>query len=103
MSADSRQADFCAYLSAILFVGLLLNASLGWRWADPVAALVMVPIIPLLPGSPVFGSHLDRARHQPAGSEDRQVDRDTNNGNWSEPSARTASPVFGPNKFSARV
>jgi divalent metal cation (Fe/Co/Zn/Cd) transporter len=45
MNADARQADFCAYLSAILLVGLLLNAFLGWWWADPVAALVMVPII----------------------------------------------------------
>lgn len=43
--ADSHQTDLCAYLSAILLVGLLLNALLGWWWADPVAALVMVPII----------------------------------------------------------
>jgi hypothetical protein len=45
MRADSKQADFCTYLSAILLGGLLLNALLGWSWADPVAALVMVPII----------------------------------------------------------
>lgn len=45
MQADSRQTDLCAYLSAILLVGLMLNALLGWWWADPVAALVMVPII----------------------------------------------------------
>jgi len=45
MRADSRQTDFCAYLSAILLVGLLLNALLGWWWADPVAGVVMVPII----------------------------------------------------------
>lgn len=45
MQADSRQTDICAYLSAILLGGLLLNALLGWWWADPVAALVMVPII----------------------------------------------------------
>lgn len=45
MHADSRQTDLCAYLSAILLGGLLLNALLGWWWADPVAALVMVPII----------------------------------------------------------
>jgi divalent metal cation (Fe/Co/Zn/Cd) transporter len=45
MDADSRQADFCTYLSAILLGGLLLNALLGWWWADPVAGLVMVPII----------------------------------------------------------
>jgi divalent metal cation (Fe/Co/Zn/Cd) transporter len=45
MLADSRQTDLCAYLSAILLAGLLLNAAFGWWWADPVAALVMVPII----------------------------------------------------------
>lgn len=45
MHADSRQTDFCLYLSAILLAGLLLNALLGWWWADPVAALVMVPLI----------------------------------------------------------
>jgi divalent metal cation (Fe/Co/Zn/Cd) transporter len=45
MSADSKQADFCTYLSAILLGGLLLNGVLGWWWADPVAGLVMVPII----------------------------------------------------------
>ncbi len=45
MKADSRQTDLCAYLSAILLGGLLLNALLGWWWADPVAALIMVPII----------------------------------------------------------
>ncbi len=45
MHADSRQTDICAYLSAILLGGLTLNAVFGWWWADPVAALVMVPII----------------------------------------------------------
>jgi divalent metal cation (Fe/Co/Zn/Cd) transporter len=45
LSADARQTDFCMYLSAILLSGLLLNALLGWWWADPVAALVMVPVI----------------------------------------------------------
>jgi divalent metal cation (Fe/Co/Zn/Cd) transporter len=45
LRADSRQTDFCMYLSAILLGGLLLNALLGWWWADPLAALAMVPII----------------------------------------------------------
>ncbi len=45
MTADARQTDICAYLSAILLVGLALNATLGWRWGDPVAALLMTPII----------------------------------------------------------
>jgi len=42
MHADARQTDFCVYLSAILLAGLLLNAGLGWWWADPVAAVTMV-------------------------------------------------------------
>lgn len=45
LQADSRQTDICTYLSAILLAGLILNALLGWWWADPVAALVMIPII----------------------------------------------------------
>lgn len=45
MHADAKQTDFCVYLSAILLGGLLLNALFGLWWADPIAALVMVPII----------------------------------------------------------
>ncbi len=45
MHADAKQTDFCAYLSAILLVGLLLNLLFGLWWADPVAALLMAPII----------------------------------------------------------
>jgi len=45
MHADSRQTALCAYLSAILLGGLGLNAAFGWWWADPVAGLVMVPLI----------------------------------------------------------
>lgn len=45
LTADARQTDLCAWLSAILLGGLVLNALAGWWWADPVAALVMTPII----------------------------------------------------------
>jgi divalent metal cation (Fe/Co/Zn/Cd) transporter len=45
LHADSHQSDICAYLSVILLAGLALNALLGWWWADPVAALGMLPII----------------------------------------------------------
>ena len=45
MHADARQTDFCAYLSAIVVGGLLLNALFGFWWADPAAALLMVPLI----------------------------------------------------------
>jgi divalent metal cation (Fe/Co/Zn/Cd) transporter len=42
--ADSRQTLLCTYLSAVLLVGLVLNATLGWAWADPIAALVIAAI-----------------------------------------------------------
>jgi divalent metal cation (Fe/Co/Zn/Cd) transporter len=45
MHADARQTDFCVYLSAILLIGLVLNAALGWWWTDPIAGLLMVPLI----------------------------------------------------------
>ncbi len=43
--AEAKQTALCTWLSAILLAGLLLNAVIGWWWADPVAALAMVPII----------------------------------------------------------
>lgn len=45
LTAEATQTALCTYLSAILLVGLGLNAWLGWWWADPVAALAMLPII----------------------------------------------------------
>ena len=43
--SESAQTSLCMYLSAILLGGLVLNALIGWWWSDPVAALLMVPII----------------------------------------------------------
>jgi divalent metal cation (Fe/Co/Zn/Cd) transporter len=42
--ADSKQTLLCTYLSAALLAGLVLNAVLGWSWADPVAALAIAAI-----------------------------------------------------------
>jgi divalent metal cation (Fe/Co/Zn/Cd) transporter len=42
--ADSKQTLLCTYLSAALLAGLLLNALLGWWWADPAAALVIAAV-----------------------------------------------------------
>ncbi|HJT92651.1 MAG TPA: cation transporter [Mycobacterium sp.] len=42
--ADSKQTLLCTYLSAVLLIGLILNAVFGWSWADPVAALVIAAI-----------------------------------------------------------
>ncbi len=45
LEAETRQTQMCAYLSAILLIGLASNAWLGWWWADPVAGLAMTPLI----------------------------------------------------------
>jgi len=45
LTAEATQTSLCMWLSAILLGGLAANAVLGWWWADPLAALVMVPII----------------------------------------------------------
>lgn len=42
--ADSKQTLLCTYLSAVLLVGLVLDATLGWSWADPLAALVIAAV-----------------------------------------------------------
>jgi divalent metal cation (Fe/Co/Zn/Cd) transporter len=43
LRAEARETLACAYLSFALLLGLTLNAAAGWWWADPVAALFMVP------------------------------------------------------------
>jgi divalent metal cation (Fe/Co/Zn/Cd) transporter len=45
LEADAMQTSLCAYLSVIALAGVAANAAFGWWWADPVAALAMVPII----------------------------------------------------------
>jgi divalent metal cation (Fe/Co/Zn/Cd) transporter len=45
LEADAMQTSLCAFLSVIALAGVGLNAVFGWWWADPVAALAMVPII----------------------------------------------------------
>ena len=42
--ADSRQTLLCTYLSGVLLLGLVLNSTLGWSWADPVAALIIAAV-----------------------------------------------------------
>lgn len=76
--ADSSQTMLCTYLSAVLLLGLLANAALGWGWADPVAALV-IAVVALREGrqawrgdqccTPVAALH-------PAGEDDRPTDCD---------------------------
>ena len=45
MRADAHEQVACAWLSATTLAGLVLNAALGWWWADPAAAVIMVPLI----------------------------------------------------------
>jgi divalent metal cation (Fe/Co/Zn/Cd) transporter len=45
LRADAHETIVCAWLSATTLLGLGLNAGLGWWWADPVAALAMLPLI----------------------------------------------------------
>jgi len=45
LGSEAAQTSLCAYLSIIALAGLALNALFGWWWADPLAALAMVPII----------------------------------------------------------
>lgn len=45
LKAEAKQTSLCAYLSVIALGGVGLNALFGWWWADPAAALCMVPII----------------------------------------------------------
>jgi divalent metal cation (Fe/Co/Zn/Cd) transporter len=42
--ADSTQTLLCTYLSAVLLIGLVLDATLGWSWADAVAGLVIAGV-----------------------------------------------------------
>ena len=42
--ADSTQTLLCTYLSVVLLIGLALNATLGWGWADPIAGLVIAAV-----------------------------------------------------------
>jgi len=42
LQADATETTLCVWLSAIVLVGLVLNATFGWWWADPVAALGIV-------------------------------------------------------------
>jgi divalent metal cation (Fe/Co/Zn/Cd) transporter len=60
LKAEAMQTSVCAYLSVIALAGVALNTFLGWWWADPAAALLMVPLITReglegLRGSPACG------------------------------------------------
>jgi cation diffusion facilitator family transporter len=45
LRADAYETIACAWLSLATLTGLVLNAALGWWWADPLAALAVVPLV----------------------------------------------------------
>lgn len=45
LASDAKETWVCSYLSFVLLAGLLLNALFGWPWADPLAALAMLPLV----------------------------------------------------------
>jgi cation diffusion facilitator family transporter len=45
LRADAYETITCAWLSLTTLLGLMLNSLFGWWWADPLAALVLVPLI----------------------------------------------------------
>ncbi len=45
LRADAFETIACAWLSLTTLCGLGLNALFGWHWADPLAALVLVPLV----------------------------------------------------------
>lgn len=59
LAADAMETWLCAYLSFALLLGLGLNAWLGWWWADPAAALAMVPLMLHEGWEAVRGEHDD--------------------------------------------
>lgn len=59
VEADSRQTQACVYLSAVVLFGLVLNATFGWWWADPVAALAVVVFLVQEGRSALRAEHVD--------------------------------------------
>lgn len=63
--ADSAETMLCALLSLILLVGLLLNATVGWWWADPVAAIA-IAVLAFREGVEAWrGESHEADRHEP--------------------------------------
>ncbi|MEU4479633.1 cation transporter [Micromonospora sp. NPDC023966] len=64
--ADSTQTMLCTYLSAVLLVGLVVNAAWGWSWADPIAALVIAGVAVKEGREAWRGEHCDDCAPLPA-------------------------------------
>jgi divalent metal cation (Fe/Co/Zn/Cd) transporter len=57
--ADTSQTLACAWLSAVVLAGLVLNAVFDWWWADPVAALGVVALLLREGGEALTAEHID--------------------------------------------
>jgi divalent metal cation (Fe/Co/Zn/Cd) transporter len=77
LRADSAQSALCAYLSLIALVGLGVNAILDVAWADPVAALVVIPLIVWEGREAIRGSHVGAADSVRVNGTDRGADIST--------------------------
>ncbi|MGW3785686.1 cation diffusion facilitator family transporter [Micromonospora chokoriensis] len=71
--ADSTQTMLCTYLSAVLLVGLVLNAAWGWSWADPIAAFVIAGVAVKEGIAAWRGEHCDDCAPLPASDADGQT------------------------------
>ena len=45
LRADAYETITCAWLSLTTLTGLAFNATFGWTWADPLAAMLIIPLI----------------------------------------------------------
>jgi divalent metal cation (Fe/Co/Zn/Cd) transporter len=59
VETDGKQTSACAYLSAVVLVGLVLNAWVGWWWADPIAALGVVVFLVREGRQALSAEHMD--------------------------------------------
>lgn len=105
--ADGTQTLLCTYLSAVLLLGLVLNATLGWGWADPIAGLVIAGVaakegLEAWRGdsccAPVPGA--DAARTSPLGGADGGTDACSDGGSGGG-SAGCTSPCCAPDTSTA--
>jgi divalent metal cation (Fe/Co/Zn/Cd) transporter len=59
LNADAMQSNICAYMSWIALAGLLLNLFFHLRWADSLAALLLLPIVLKEAGEAMRGEACD--------------------------------------------
>ena len=72
LRAEAMESLFCDLQDLTILVGLALNSLLSWWWADPVAALVLVPFF-IKEGRENFTGHCHGDEHEEhEGHEDHQ-------------------------------